>query len=159
MTKKYNKCVPCEGTGLADEHNVCSACNGSGRVKKTKEVTEAVPTTDTNPPATNEVCQGVVSVFNEVPEGGNPTGGFTDMANTRINWQDGILVDGLKNGAFVEDVITAAIQRLEYFQNSKFNCQENADAITSLQDALSALETRTKARVEQGVENTYETHK
>lgn len=91
-------------------------------------------------------------------KGGNPTGGFTDMANTRINWQDGILVDGLKNGAFVEDVITSAIQRLEYFQNSKFNCQENADAIASLQDALSALESRTKARIDQGVENTYETH-
>lgn len=147
------KCQPCKGTGLADQHNACVACNGSGKVSPVTE-----PTT-TDAPTEAVVEQGVLSVFNEVPEGGNPTGGQTIMANSIINWQDGILVDGVKNGAFVEDVITAAIERLGYFQDSKFECQENADAIASLQEALSALESRTKARVDQGVENTYETHK
>ena len=148
-------CEPCKGTGLADQHNTCVVCKGSGKVLP-EAVTE--PTT-VDTPTDAVVEQGVLSVFNEVPEGGNPTGGQTIMANSVINWQDGILVDGVKNGAFVEDVITAAIERLEYFQDSKFECQENADAIASLQGALTALESRTKTRVEQGVENTYEPHK
>jgi len=157
MPNDNTKCDPCGGTGLADTHNACVVCNGSG-VAPVIDYEVADNTVDTNTSVGGVPVQEVESEFNEVPEGGNPTGGKTTLANSVINWQDGILVDGLKNGAFVEDVITAAIQRLEYFQASKFECQENADAITALQDALSALESRTKARTDQGVENTYETH-
>lgn len=156
MGKNNVKCDQCDGTGLASTNTICEACNGSGvaPVANDAQFDDAPQTAfDGGVPV-----QGVESEFNEVPEGGNPTGGKTQFANSVINWQDGIIVDGLKNGAFVEDVITAAIQRLEYFQDSKFECQENADAIASLQMALAALESRTKTRVAQGVENTYETH-
>lgn len=156
MSNKKVACEPCNGTGLADEHNLCIVCKGNGKVPLTVAPESTDTVVDTNPGGVP--VQNVQSIFNEVPDGGNPTGGQTILANSYINWQDGLLVDGLKNGAFVEDVITAAIQRLEYFQESKFNCQENADAITALQDALSALESRTKSRVDQGVKNTYTPH-
>lgn len=176
MSKKV-KCEPCNGTGLADHHNACVVCKGSGKVKESKEVAQtdsaqtdtAGESIDASAQLSDEQRQqdglaynpdvngGIISAFNEVPEGGNPTGGVTYLVNSVINWQDGI-IDGKQNGAFVEDVITAAITRLEYFQNSKFNCQENADAIEALCDAMSALGSRTKAREAQGVENTYETH-
>ena len=157
MSNKKVACEPCKGTGLADEHNLCTVCKGNGKVPLTVAPESTDTVVDANPGGIP--VQDVQSIFNEITDGGNPTGGQTVLTNSLINWQDGLLVDGLKNGAFVEDVIIAAIQRLEYFQDSKFECQENADAIASLQGALTALESRTKTRVDQGVENTYTPHK
>ncbi len=71
---------------------------------------------------------------------GNPAGGRTTGTGIDINWQNGPLGRGLDrkepNGAFVEGVIAAAIDRLEYYQASKFKCRENALAITMLEEAL-----------------------
>lgn len=99
---------------------------------------------------------------------GNPTGGQTLMevpgngsemkCVMHVNWQDGP-VDGEQNGAFVEDVIEAARQRIAFFNsNPKFRCRENSLAITKLEEALQWLDWRTRQRVNQGVENTYEQH-
>jgi len=97
----------------------------------------------------------VTSQFNA---GENPTGGTTNLPDgSIIKWQDGIKVDG-QNGAFIEDVITAAIQRLEYFNSGKFRCRENSLAITKLEEAIQWLDYRTSNRQSQGVENTYKTH-
>lgn len=90
----------------------------------------------------------------------NPTGGETTLPDgTVINWQNGVVEGGKQNGAFVEDVITATIERLEYFNDSKFRCRENSLAITKLEEALMWLRYRTSNREAQGVEGTYETHK
>lgn len=91
-------------------------------------------------------------------EDNNPTGGETTSTGLQINWQDGIIAGG-RNGAFVEDVITAAIQRLEFFNSTKFRCRENSLAITKLEEALHWLDHRTNSRQAQGVENSYEVHK
>ena len=49
----------------------------------------------------------VISDFKTVE--GNPTGGESKLPDsTTIKWQEGI-VEGQQNGAFIEDVITAAI--------------------------------------------------
>ena len=103
-----------------------------------------------------------------VDRGGNPTGGRTRMviANAQggevpleIFWQDGIIPpDGEQNGAFIEDVLEAARQRLQFFQGSKFRCRENAIALTHIETALAWLDFRTRGRLAQGVENTYEKH-
>jgi|SRR5690606_15627204 len=107
----------------------------------------------------SKVTKGVRSTFVELTEEQpNPTGGVSELVNSTINWQNGIVEDGVQNGAFVEDVIQAAVERLQYFQNSKFNCRENSVAITKLEEALMWLDYRTKKRVSQGVENTYEVH-
>jgi hypothetical protein len=99
---------------------------------------------------------------------GNPTGGTSyaylvdadggELLVIDIDWQDGIVGDGGQNGAFVEDVLEVARQRLQFFQGSKFRCRENAIALTHIETALAWLDFRTRGRLVQGVENTYDEH-
>lgn len=90
---------------------------------------------------------------------GNPAGGTTEAVGLFIRWQNGPLMkDNVRqepNGCFVETVVAAAIDRLNYYQNSHFKCRENALAITKLEEALHWLDHRTKAREERGVEGTH----
>lgn len=118
-----------------------------------------------------------IVTHNLTDEEGNPTGGFVQLVVKKdgedhmafnINWQDGprgskdLNKDGSPvalmppNGAFIEDVIWSAIQRLEFFQASKFECEENAQAISSLEEALKVLESRTKERSARKVEGKHE---
>lgn len=98
-------------------------------------------------------------VQNLTDENGNPTGGSVTAVGIEINWQNGPLgrdEDRKEpNGAFVEGVIAAAIQRLEFFQESKFKCRENAIAITKLEEALHWLDSRTVNRELRQVEGTH----
>ena len=95
-------------------------------------------------------------------ENGNPHGGLTVGRGINIEWQKGPLgrsEDGSRvepNGAFVEGVIAAAIDRLEYYQASKFKCRENALAITDLESAQNWLNRRTAEREARQVEGTHE---
>lgn len=90
---------------------------------------------------------------------GNPTGGFVRGVGIVIDWQDGPLgfpPDMDKhNGAFVEGIIQAAIDRLTFFQDSKFACRENALAITKLDEAMHWLAHRTANRTLRQVEGTH----
>lgn len=96
---------------------------------------------------------------NKSDEQGRPAGGCTHGRGFTIAWQDGPLaVDGARrepNGAFVEDVIAAAIGRIEFYQASPFACQENADALDALKAAAERLEMRTMKRIARGVEGTH----
>lgn len=100
-------------------------------------------------------------IMNSVDANGNPGGGFFRGLGISIEWQNGPRKSEIggelmqPNGAFVEDAILAAKQRLEFFQNAsfgKFACRENALAITKLDEALHWLDHRTKDRKERGVE-------
>lgn len=100
---------------------------------------------------------------NDCDEAGNPTGGFVRGVGIDINWQNGPLGRGSDrkppNGAFVEDVIAAVIQRIEHYQtvgNGVFACAENGHALAKLHEALYQLEQRTKAREARNVEGTHE---
>jgi hypothetical protein len=89
-----------------------------------------------------------------------PTGGYVKGTGLNIQWQEGALKepDGQRkepNGAFVETVISACVQRLEFFQQSKFKCRENALAITKLEEALHWLNWRTQGRELRQVEGTH----
>lgn len=92
---------------------------------------------------------------------GNPAGGTTTGTGISISWQNGPLGRGTErqepNGAFVEGVIQAALDRLEYYQASKFKCRENALAITKLEEALHWCQHRTAKREERAVEGTHTT--
>lgn len=89
---------------------------------------------------------------------GNPTGGYVEGLGLKIEWQNGPRKDAFTgemkpaNGAFIEDAIVAAKQRLEFFQQTQFKCRENALAITKLEEALHWLDHRTKDRAARGVE-------
>lgn len=91
---------------------------------------------------------------------GMPAGGVVKAKGMSIKWQDGPLGRGedreKPNGAFVETVIAAALQRLEFYQDSGFACSENASAIQNLTSALGVLDHRTKQRENAGVEGTHE---
>ena len=90
---------------------------------------------------------------------GNPSGGFYKAKGIDIFWQNGPLGrDGDRldpNGAFVENVIDAAIKRIQHYQESRFNCRENAVALTHLETAALWLNKRTHDREERKVEGTH----
>lgn len=98
----------------------------------------------------------------EIDENGNPAGGITTGRGIGITWQNGPLGRDAErsdpNGAFVEGVIAAALDRLNYYQtasNGRFRCRENSLAITKLEEALHWLDARTRAREDRGVEGTH----
>jgi len=89
----------------------------------------------------------------------NPAGGVVFGPGFTISWQNGPLGRGSErkepNGAFVENIIKAAATRIEYYQNSKFACEENAQALDHLNAALWILNNRTKDREARQVEGTH----
>lgn len=96
---------------------------------------------------------------------GHPAGGITEGRGFLIHWQRGPLgrigtdERAEPNGAFVEDIIAAIRSRLEFYQNAsngRFACEENAQAIASLERALSQMEKRTQRRIHAKVEGTHE---
>lgn len=72
-----------------------------------------------------------------------------------IHFQEGPIKECGVNGVCNEDLINMVICRLEHFQQSEFNCRENALAITALEEALLWLRKRTMARENRGVEGTH----
>lgn len=96
---------------------------------------------------------------NWLDENGNPAGGLVEGTGMSILWQNGPLGRGEDrqepNGAFVETVIAAALQRIQFYQSGKFACRENALAITKLEEALHWLNHRTAAREARAVEGTH----
>ena len=99
---------------------------------------------------------------NNVDTEGWPAGGSVEGVGLSISWQDGPVVDPEKserrqpNGAFVEDVLAGALQRLQYYQDSLSRCRQNAIAITKIQEALFWLRDRKEERKARGVEGTHE---
>ncbi len=99
---------------------------------------------------------------NSADPNGNPAGGYVKATGLSINWQDGPLGrDGERqepNGSFVETVIAAAKQRIEYYNEAaggKFRCRENSIAVTKLDEALLWLDKRTRDREARQVEGTH----
>jgi hypothetical protein len=99
---------------------------------------------------------------------GNPAGGNTKGVGFNIVWQNGPLaIDGERkepNGAFVEGIVLAAIDRMRFYQGEgkyasdtagRFRCRQNALAITHLEEALHWLQDRTAERESRGVEGTH----
>lgn len=102
------------------------------------------------------------AIGNGVDENGNPTGGAVTGVGLQIYWQKGPLGRGEDrqepNGAFVETVLSAALQRLQFYQDAsegRFRCRENAVAITKIEEALMWLDKRTRDREARQVEGTH----
>lgn len=91
---------------------------------------------------------------------GNPAGGSSYGPGFSIAWQNGPLgrdKDRIEeNGAFVETVIKAAAGRIAYYQNSRFACQENSDALAHLEAAVECLNARTARREAAKTEGTHQ---
>lgn len=109
---------------------------------------------------------------NLIDDDKNPSGGDVSLHVVKngdaefpaliINWQDGPRGQGEgnpladPNGAFIEDVLWAALQRLEFFQDSKYRDRGNAIAITHIEGALQALKDRQLERSYRNVEGKHE---
>lgn len=91
---------------------------------------------------------------------GNPAGGVSYGVGFAVSWQHGPLgrdADRIQpNGAFVEDLLGVVMDRIEYYQDSRFNCKENAEALHHLQMAAEFLDSRTQNREARQVEGTHQ---
>jgi len=96
---------------------------------------------------------------NHTSDDGRPDGGTTFGPGFAIGWQRGALGRGddrlAQNGAFVEDVIQAALGRIKHYQDSPFECDESAHAVKYLEMALQCLDIRTQKREAREVEGTH----
>lgn len=102
--------------------------------------------------------QGFKSEYWDDPPG-SPAGGCSYGVGFAVSWQNGPLGRGETrrgpNGAFVEDIIAVAVDRLKYYQASKFKCEANARALIALREALAYLNARTADREARVVEGTH----
>lgn len=97
-----------------------------------------------------------VTARNHIDTNGNPAGGYAHGVGMSIVWQDGPrgkIGETLApaNGAFVEDALVAARQRLEFFQESQFAHHANAEAIECIDAAIKSLQERSEERRSRGV--------
>lgn len=99
---------------------------------------------------------------NWIDEKDNPSGGYVRGIGFHIDWQKGPLGRGEDrkepNGAFVETILAAALQRIQFYQTAssgRFQCRENSLAITKIEEALMWLDKRTKDREARQVEGTH----
>jgi len=82
-----------------------------------------------------------------ITEDKEPVGGYADGIGFTINWQRGLLKfdenkQPLPNGAFVFEIVAAAMDRLQFFQQTKHKSEDNKKAIKYLANALTHLSTR-----------------
>lgn len=76
--------------------------------------------------------------------------------HTQIHFQKGSVKEHGINGCHNEDLIAIVLDRLHHFQTSEYACEENSQAILSLEYALKYLRQRTTDRENRGVEGTSE---
>ena len=94
---------------------------------------------------------------NKEDTNGHITGGSVmGVAGIEIHWQDGLIGATGRSGALVEDVLWAALQRLQAFQETDLRCRENALAITKIEEAMHWLSARTQDRIARGVAHSYQ---
>src|SRR5258708_3047247 len=101
-----------------------------------------------------------LEIQNKLDENGIPTGGSVHGIGIAISWQDGALGRDAgrkeQTGAYVEDILGACLDRLKYYQNTKFSCPENVLAASEIEGAIKWLRMRTEDREKRLVEGTHE---
>lgn len=71
-----------------------------------------------------------------------------------ISFQNGPIKECGVNGISAEALLAIVEDRLIGFQSGQFACRENAVALTKLQECLMWLQSRTRSRINRGVEGT-----
>lgn len=69
-----------------------------------------------------------------------------------VKFQNGPLKMKGLNGVSNEVILAIVQDRLEGFQSGQFACQDNEMALQAVKDAISALQKRTRDRLDRGVE-------
>ena len=73
-----------------------------------------------------------------------------------LSFLNGPIAEGRVNGVTQEALIAICIDRLRSFQAGPFACRENALALTKLEEAQHWLHSRTRSRMQRGVEGTHQ---
>lgn len=76
------------------------------------------------------------------------------LSYCNINFQNGPILESGYNGISNEALLAVVEDRLKGFQEGKFACPENFEALKYVRLALEALKSRTLKRMERGVEGT-----
>lgn len=89
--------------------------------------------------------------------GTNPSAerGQRDETCLKVLFQNGPIAEVGVNGVTQEALLAIVADRLEAFQSREYACAENAEALTHVRAALSALHSRTAKRTARGVEGTH----
>lgn len=110
-----------------------------------------VPNADPDGPPTIMVPEGGYAL-DEAP---GPAGLMQKVIRFAIFWQKGPIdrekEGATANGAFVEDVLDVCQRRLEFYQDSAFACDANAQAIQHIKSAIKVLLERRADRAARGV--------
>jgi hypothetical protein len=72
-----------------------------------------------------------------------------------VKFQNGPIAEAGVNGVTHEALLAILIDRLRCFQSGPFACRENALALTKMEEAMFWLNSRTRARMQLGVEGTH----
>lgn len=78
--------------------------------------------------------------------------GIEPKSKTTILFQNGPINEHGVNGLTQEVLLAIVADRLNSFQCGPFACRENEIALEKVQEAMDALQSRTKARMARGVE-------
>lgn len=92
-----------------------------------------------------------------VDEQGRPAGGTSAGIGFTIAWQRGPCpTPEQRNGAFLIEVLESCAERLCFYQDSEFDCEENARALGALYRSIAALKERRDRRRDAGTLGTHE---
>lgn len=78
-----------------------------------------------------------------------------DIMLQTVKFHEGDIKDGI-NGLMDEDLLAMVFARLSHFQETKFNCQENFNAMAHIEAALHYMRSRTERRKQEGLEGTHQ---
>jgi peptidyl-prolyl cis-trans isomerase B (cyclophilin B) len=75
-----------------------------------------------------------------------------------VLFQNGVVPEVGQNGVTLESLLAVCGHRLQGFQDGKFACDENQEALDHINAAIDALQRRTRARIAREVEGTHQQH-
>lgn len=78
--------------------------------------------------------------------------GIEPKSKIVVLFQNGPIAEHGVNGLTQEALLAIVADRLESFQAGPFSCMENLNALVHVRDAMTWLQSRTKARMARGVE-------
>lgn len=105
----------------------------------------------------NEVNDRITITVMDEPGAGGANHNYEvdyEAGGVVIHFQNGPIPENGVNGVTQEVLLAIVIDRLRSFQAGPYSCRENAIALTKTEEALHWLQSRTRARMQRGVEGT-----
>jgi hypothetical protein len=106
----------------------------------------------------NECNQAITVLVTDEPGAGGANHNYVVVGPSfvqTIQFQNGPIQEVGVNGTTQEVLLAILRDRLVSFQNGPYACDENDKALEAINVAIEALHSRTRARVDRGVEGTH----